>query len=319
MKKEEVKYFHSDIRDPPKIKKTLTNKNIITFLRRNRMQKILRTLLMGSIIFLWIIGTSSAYLINWHFTPDNQNEFIYEYLDSTGATWVKNDFNTNTFEEWGFFTTNSHDNGSPYNFLSQGKEVTGLLHASGNFALGGPLSMTSGELTLYYDHDTSTYRYGDDSSQSDGIYYGTNDIGDPGSDIIAQFTLKYGYGVVNSQGVPNGLVTTVWEATFLMPGVFIDENGNDLANFPLNKIIAYATTNASYVSNVSDAQIKEMAECAGVSINDITNTPPNDLFISGNGQFRLSKVPEPATMFLLGSGLIGFVGIGRKKFKRNKA
>ncbi|GAB6162461.1 hypothetical protein JCM12298_16200 [Desulfothermus naphthae] len=282
------------------------------------MKKLCYTILIGTILFLWTIGNASAFLVNWHFKPDAQDEFIYEYLDSTGATWVKNDLTTNTFEEWGFFTTNSHDNGSPYNFLLQGKEVTGLIHASGSFTLGGPLNMTSGELIMYYDHDKNTYPYGDASSQSDGIYYGINDTTDPGSDIIAQFTLQYGYGVVDPQGIPNGLVTTVWEATYLMPGVFFDENGNDLANFPLNQIIAYATTNASYISNVSDDQIKEMAEYAGVSINDITNIPPNDLFISGNGQFRLSKVPEPATMFLLGSGLLGFVGVGRKRLKKQK-
>jgi hypothetical protein len=31
---------------------------------------------------------------------------------------------------------------------------------------------------------------------------------------------------------------------------------------------------------------------------------------------NVSAVPEPATLILLGSGLIGFAGLGRKKFKK---
>lgn len=283
------------------------------------MKKLFYTGVIGIILFFWTIGSASAFLIKWHLKPDSQvDELIYEYLDSTGATWVKNDLNNYTFEEWGFFTTYSHDNGSPYSFLLQGKEITGLLHASGTFTLNGPLNITDGELIMYYDHDSTTYPYGDDSSQSDGIYYGINDTAGYGSEILAKFTLEKGYGLVDPSGVPNGEVTTIWKSTFLKPGVFIDENGNDLADFSLEIIFAYSTTNASYIDNVSDALKKEIAEYAGVNLNDITNSPPYDLFISGNGQFRLSKVPEPATMFLLGSGLLGFVGVGRKRLKKQK-
>ncbi len=55
---------------------------------------------------------------------------------------------------------------------------------------------------------------------------------------------------------------------------------------------------------------------SGGALNDVT--PNADWINTFMVEFDPSPVPEPATLFLLGSGLIGLAGWGRRKFKKNK-
>jgi len=40
------------------------------------------------------------------------------------------------------------------------------------------------------------------------------------------------------------------------------------------------------------------------------------VFADGNSVAELISVPEPASLFLLGVGMVGLAGFGRKKFKK---
>lgn len=54
---------------------------------------------------------------------------------------------------------------------------------------------------------------------------------------------------------------------------------------------------------------------SNVVLSDVSGSSLGDVDVTG-GSVGVAAVPEPATIFLLGSGLIGLAGYGRRKFKK---
>jgi len=91
-------------------------------------------------------------------------------------------------------------------------------------------------------------------------------------------------------------VTAIFTSAY--PGVWQTSSGLDFSNFPPGLFgIGLLNTNNRVIDYISTA-------------NGFTTT------IYSSGELNVAVIPEPTTLFLLGSGLIGLAGIGRRKMKK---
>lgn len=104
--------------------------------------------------------------------------------------------------------------------------------------------------------------------------------------------------------------------------VFFDDNGSSLGGLnyfsQTDHSILPSNSNGKYIIDVasimgSNALIKDVY-LAGIGyVWDGCDRQDHEFAVAG---LSTSPVPEPTTMLLLGAGLIGLAGFGRKKFKK---
>jgi hypothetical protein len=232
---------------------------------------------------------------------------VLELMNFEGISFVNNTFTSQVafnFTNAGVFRVVSDDNGNstPFN----GKELTATFTGgAGTGTLGGSITFTSGALDFYVD-DTPDYA-------TPGGSAGANIYGANNGTHIGTFDLTFGNGLINPLGVPNGAISLGFKATNLVAGYWFDEWGNDLFNN--TNVVNFVTNNASRVAALSTLAKNEIVcqlngfDCpTGNSFDNL----PQTFVLSGNGQDRMA-IPEPASLALIGIGLLGM------SFKRRQA
>lgn len=165
----------------------------------------------------------------------------------------------------------------------------------------GPLN-TDGILDIYVDN------LSDGSSASTGTGDGYTD-----GTLVGSFLIQAGDGGIFTPTTFDGSDDATFTLISAMAGVFLDADGNDLSLGALLGI-----TDSNFDADFGDLGYFSQAAPSnwGAYFAALGGGTQLAFYALEDGSATLATIPEPATLLLLGAGLLGIGAYGRRKMKK---